>query len=128
MADADYLQLKIKRGETFSQRFQWLESDGVTPVDITGFVLTADARTSVNSTGVLFSLTCAALAETGDIDAAHGWFELSATSTVTGAIPSTAEAITDTDTYYYDVRANMGSSIEYPIEGDIEVTGAVTLA
>lgn len=122
MAEPDYLQLKIKRGETFYQEFQWLQEDGIAPIDITGFAFTCDVRTSVNSTGVLFSLTVTTL------NAATGTFSLSASTTVTGAIPSTAEAMTDTDTYYYDLRCNTGVVIEYPFEGDIEVTGAVTLA
>lgn len=118
--DTAYLKLKIKRGATFRQEFQWLQSDGVTPIDITGYTFTCSIRSTVNASSILASLSVSI------INAVQGKFAITGSAVVTGAIPSTAKIITDVDIYYYDLRCNTGATVEYPVEGDVEVVGAVT--
>ena len=47
----------LEQGVTYDHDFQWLEADGITPIDLTGCTARSEWRESIDSTGVLFSLT-----------------------------------------------------------------------
>lgn len=114
-----YLSLTIKRGETFYKEFTMFQSDN-SSINITGWVGSCNVRTDVNSSTILCSPTIAI------IDGNNGKWALNIPESMSIALPSTAKTLQESDRYYYDIRFDTGSTVEYPIEGDFNVKGAVT--
>ena len=51
------INLEIEKGTTFRQQFQWLNPDGVTPINLAGCTARSQWRSTIDSPNVLNSLT-----------------------------------------------------------------------
>lgn len=75
---AQTVDLDIEQGSTFTRDFQWVLSDGVTPRDITGYVLRMQIRSAQKSPAIV-SLTSVASAGITITDAVNGRFTIKIT-------------------------------------------------
>lgn len=107
------ISIEILRGEDFSKQFQFLESDGTTPIDLTAYTVYSELRAGKSQTsGKILTFTVAKVDLTGTVT-------ISATDTVTGAITK--------DSGYYDILFVDGSSLKkYWAGGQATITGTVT--
>ncbi len=94
---AGIFDLQINQGEDYLQYFQWLQMDGVTPVDITNFLGSCQIRSSAQSTGILVTPLFTI------VDSVHGVFSLSLTNAQAAAIPTSGGDFLDVSRYVYDV-------------------------
>lgn len=87
MSTPGTLDLNIRRGETYIRQFQWLNPDGVTPIDLTGCTLHSQFRkNALDTTTILdLSLTNGRLALQ---DAVNGVFQMFLSSEDTTDFPA----------------------------------------
>lgn len=89
--------ISINQGEAYRQRITWLQGDGVTPVNLVGFVGRCQIRASARS-GILASPTVTI------VDEINGIIEISLTKTQTANLPVTGASYKDTEIYVYDLE------------------------
>ena len=108
--------LTIYQGSTFSKSIQIRESDGLTPVNMTGYTARLQMRETFDSSTILVTLTT----ENGgiSIDGATGSIVLTMSATATAALTWTAAR--------YDLEIVSGATVYRPIEGKVKVSREVT--
>lgn len=114
-----YLSLTIKRGETFYKEFTMFQNNN-SPLNTSGWVGTWNVRVDVNGDTVLCSPIITV------INGSNGKWAFSIPASMSVIMLSTAKILQELERYYYDVKFNTGSTMEYRIEGNLNMKGVVT--
>ena len=113
--------LLIKQGEDYFKIFQWLQGDGRTPVNITGYTGLAQIRETPQSQSVLATLSVAI------VDADNGVFSLSLPSSSMNLFSVYGEDCDDFTQYVYDVVFTSSTSGKYRVlQGYANISPGVT--
>ena len=110
----------IYQGALFEEPFEWFQSDGVTPINMTGWTARMQVRATIDATEKLIELTT----ENGGIivsDAANGQFKLYIDAVATAALTPIKNAV-----YDLEIDPNDDSAIIRLLEGNITIKGEVT--
>lgn len=119
MAMPDTLNLELKRGANFYMEIDCYVGTSTTALDISTYVFDCDIKT-IPSGGIIapINATCSTSVTNKLI--------MSMGSTVSAVLPTSGENFDQTENYFYDLKVNTGSAIEYWLQGDFKVTPAVT--
>lgn len=113
--------IRIKQGETFNQTFRWMQSDGETPVNLTGYTGRCQIRNGAFNQGVIKNVPVTVL------DAVNGRFALNLTATETSSIPTTGADYRNLERYPYDVEFTaLNGTVYRVLNGIVEISPEVT--
>lgn len=109
----------IYQGSIFQEFFTWYESDGVTPIDMTGYTAKMQVRKTVKSATTLLDLTT----ENGGInitDAANGVFNIYVSAV------DTEDLVAGTGVYDLEINPGDVDNIFRLLSGIITISPEVT--
>jgi hypothetical protein len=120
MSDPVTLPLSVKRGADLYIEIECFQGDGVTPLDISTFDFYGDVKADPNS-GVVKPLTVGCKIGTTNV------LQIDMPSAVSADIPAPGKTLTETAIYWYDIKVDTGSEVEYWYQGPFIVTPRVTV-
>jgi len=120
MPAANY-NLTIEQGATFSLPLQFLQSDGVTPVNLTGYTFAAKLRLSASDPNVLATFTTTVTPLTGSVV-----LSLTATETAGLTVEPSGTAVRKITTAAWDLEMTVGSTKYRVMQGIAKISPEVT--
>ena len=113
----------MDQGATFDRTFELFEADGITPMDLTGYLFAAQLRKKPQDTGApVATFTCSLGLQTNQVN-------INLTDIQTGMIPLDASSTNPTATtrYYYDLELTApDTTVLRLVQGYIDVSPEVT--
>lgn len=108
----------IEQGATYSHTLQWLQPDGITPVDLTNCSAKMQVRSTVDSRTVIIELSTTNNRIT--INASLGKFQFTISDEDTTLLAAIKEAVYDLEVYFPN------STVTRLCEGKISISPEVT--